>query len=154
MKKFTLEELAEHLISFGKKNSADQIEISIVDGHEFGVDIRFGEIENLVEAGSRYLGLKVIKDKKTAYATSSDLSLETLQHLMKNAVKRAFLANPDEYAGLAPLSSKRVAARTLDLFDPEIPELSSEKKINMALKTEKIGLDKPDHLKCNPRSIG
>lgn len=140
-KNLMLKELADDLVSFGKKNGADEVEISIIDGYEFGVDVRFGEIENLVEAGSRYLSLRVIKDRKTASATSSDLSKETLQHLMKNAIKRAALANPDEFSGLPLLSSKKIDVHSLKLFDPEIPELKSEKKIALAAEAEKIALE-------------
>ncbi|MCK4264357.1 MAG: hypothetical protein KAX27_05375, partial [Candidatus Aminicenantes bacterium] len=92
--------LAESLVSYGRVNGSDEVEVSIIDDSEFSVDVRLGKIESLVEAGSRYLGLRVIKGKKTAYATSSDLSEDTLQNLVKNAIKRADLSNPDEFAGL------------------------------------------------------
>ena len=136
-----LRELAESLVAFGKGNGADEVEISILDGYEFSVDVRLGKIENLVEAGSRALSLQVIKDKKTAYASSSDLSKETIQHLVKNAINRAKLSSPDEFSGLPPLSKKRVDISSLRLFDPEIPKLDSEKKIALAIETEKIALE-------------
>jgi len=136
-----LKELAESLVAFGKINGADEVEISILDGYEFIVDVRLGKIENLVEAGSRSLGLRVIKDKKTAFASSSDLSKETLQHLVKNAIKRARLASPDEFSGLPTLSKKRIDISSLKLFDPEIQSLDSAKKIALATETEKIALE-------------
>ena len=70
--------LAEKMVAFARSQGADEVEVSIMDGMEFSVDVRLGKVENLVEAGSRYLGLRVIKDSKTAYATSSDLNSETL----------------------------------------------------------------------------
>jgi PmbA protein len=136
-----LKKLAESLVVFGKNNGADEVEISILDGYEFTVDIRLGKIENLVEAGSRSLGLRVIKDKKTSFASSSDLSEEKLGHLVKNAIKRATLASPDEFSGLPALSKKRIDIPPLKLFDPEIPNLDSKKKIALATKTEKIALE-------------
>jgi PmbA protein len=136
-----LKELAENLVVFGKVNGADEIEISILDGYEFSVDVRLGKIENLVEAGSRSLGLRIIKDKKTAFASSSDLSKETLHHLVKNAIKRAMLASPDEFSGLPALSKKTIDIPSLKLFDPEIPNLDSAKKIALATETEKIALE-------------
>jgi PmbA protein len=135
-----LKELAEYMVNFGIIQGTDEVEVSIVDGYEFTVDVRFGEVENLVEAGSRSLGLRVIKDKKTAYASSSDLTKETLQNLMKNAVKRAILANQDEFSGLAPLTPQRIDIQSLKLYDPEIPELVAEKKVGLAIETEKIAL--------------
>ena len=133
--------LAEDLVNFGKMNGADEIEVTILDGYEFSVDVRFGKIENLVEAGSRALGMRVIKDKKTAFVSSSDLSRETLEHLVNNAIKRAALANPDEFSGLPSLSPKKEDVSPLRLFDPDIPNLNSEKKIALATEAEKIALE-------------
>jgi len=59
---------------------------------------------------------------------------------MKNAVKRAILANPDEFSGLAPLTPQRIDIQSLKLYDPEIPELVAEKKVGLAVETEKIAL--------------
>ncbi|MCK4645358.1 MAG: TldD/PmbA family protein [Candidatus Aminicenantes bacterium] len=136
-----LKELAASLVAFGKINGAEEIEVSIVDGYEFSVDVRLGKIENLVEAGSRYLGLRILKDKKTAFATSSDLSRETLQSLVKNAIKRSSFASQDEFSGLPAPSSRKINISSLRLFDPEISTLDSEKKISLAMETEKIALE-------------
>lgn len=133
--------LAEDLVNFGKNQGADEIEVSILDGYEFSVDVRFGKIENLVEAGSRALGMRVIKDKKTAFSSSSDLSRNTLEHLVKNAIKRAALASPDEFSGLPSPSSRHTDILSLTLFDATIPKLSSKKKIALAIETERIALD-------------
>lgn len=135
-----LMELAENLVSFGKANGADEIEISILDNNEFSVDVRLGEIESLVEADSRYLGLRVIKDKKTAFATSSDLSKENILCIVKNAIKRASLSSADEFSGLPQRTRTKIDVSSLRLYDPEILALDIEKKIDMALQTEKIAL--------------
>ena len=139
-KQLELKELAEKLVTFAKTNGADEAEITVLDGYEFSVDVRLGEIENLVEADSRSLGLKVIKDKKTAYASSSDLALETLEHLVKNSIERAQLANYDEFSGLPSLFPSQIDISSLNLFDPQLAELSADRKIALAKETEKIGL--------------
>ncbi|MDH7511731.1 MAG: TldD/PmbA family protein [Clostridiales bacterium] len=135
-----LGELAERLIAFARKCGADEVEVTVSDDREFSLDVRLGKIENLVEASSRALALKVIKDKKTAFAASSDLNKETLKRLIKNAVARAELANEDECAGLPLVFSDNTNAAGLDLFDPEIRELEPDKKICLALETERIAL--------------
>lgn len=136
----TLRDLAESLVAFARKCGADETEVSVSDGYEFNVDVRKGRIETLVEAGSRVCGVRVIKDKKTAYASSSDLDPGTLRRLVGNAVRRAELGNPDEFAGLAPLSKEHVDAATLDLYDPTIAGLDSKTKIGLALATERAAL--------------
>jgi PmbA protein len=135
-----LRALAESLVGDARKLGADEVEVSVVDGREFDVDVRRGKIEHLVEAGSRVCGFKIIKDKRTAYASSSDLAPGTLRRLVRSAVKRAALASPDEFAGLAPLAKKGVDAAELDLFDPAIAGLDSKTKIGLARETERIAL--------------
>jgi PmbA protein len=135
-----LEQLAEQLVAFGRKSGADEVEVMIGDDREFSLDVRLGRIENLVEAGSRAVTLKVIRDKKTAFAASSDLSRKTLNRLAKNAVARAELANRDECAGLPSVFAENTDAASLKMFDPEIAELDPDKKIRLALETERIAL--------------
>lgn len=116
-----LKSLAERFVRFGLTCGADEVEVGIGDDIEFGVDVRQGRIENLIEAGSRGLGLRVIKDKKTAYAGSSDLDLGTVETLIRNAVRRAELSSRDEYSGLPERPAPPVDPARLDLFDLEIP---------------------------------
>jgi PmbA protein len=135
-----LRDLAETLVAYARACGADEAEVSVIDGYEFNVDVRKGRIESLVEAGSRTAGLRVIKDRKTAYASSSDLDLGTLRRLVRGAVRRAELGNPDEFAGLAPLSPERVDPVPLDLYDPAIAALDSRTKIALARDTERAAL--------------
>ncbi len=93
-----LRDLAESLVDDARKSGADGAEVSVADGYEFHVDVRRGRIETLIEAGSRSVGLKIIKDKRTAYASSSDLAPSTLRRLVRNAVRRAELGSADEFA--------------------------------------------------------
>jgi PmbA protein len=132
--------MAESLVAFGRSQGADEIEISIADGLEFSVDVRLGKIDSLVEAGSRYLSIRVIKDNKTASAASSDLNAGTLKRLVKNAIHRAELGNPDEFSGLPKLASDVLDIPELSIYDPAIAELSVNKKIALAAETERIAL--------------
>ncbi len=138
--RISLKELAEHTVNFGLSHGADEIEVTILDGTEFSVDVRLGQIENLLEAGSRGLSLRVFKDRKTSYASSTDLDRIQLENLVSNAIRRAELASIDECAGLPQLDKDRIEIPNLRLFDPEIPVLDINHKINLALETERIGL--------------
>jgi len=138
-----LQDLAEGLVAYGKRCGADEIEVGIGDGDEFAVDVRMGEIENLVEAGSRGVGIRVIKDKKTAYATSSDMSEDTLHRLIRNAVRRAELVNADPYAGLPEPATTRIDPAGLALYDPILPTLEAKAKTGLAFETERIALADP-----------
>ena len=137
----SLKALAEDLVDYGKRQGADEIEVSVADGTEFSVDVRMGSIESLVEAGSRIAGIKVIKDKKTAFASSSDMSRITLKKIIRNAVQRASLGHPDEFSGLPPAVKNPDEGVDLSIWDSAIAELDAKTKIDLALETEKIALE-------------
>jgi len=136
----TLLHLAEELVTYGRQKGADQVEVSINEGSEFSVDVREGNIEKLVEAGSKGLSLRVILDQRVANASSSDFAPETLHRLVENAIDRAKVTSPDPFAGLPEKEDIGVDAESLKIFDPTIVELLPEKKIAAAKKTESLCL--------------
>ncbi|MBN1550854.1 TldD/PmbA family protein [bacterium] len=133
-------DLAESLVSYGRKKGADEVQVRVSDGSDFSVDVREGKIEKLEEASERDLSLKVIVDQKTASATSSDLTKETLHHLVDNGIARARVSSADPFAGLPEKEEVQVKAEDLRIYDPKIIELSPEKKIEAAKQTEAICL--------------
>ncbi len=138
--KENLRGLTEDLVDLGIKKGADEVEVTIAQGFEFGVKVRMREIEELTEAGSNGLAVRVIKDKKTAFASSEDFTKETLEKLIVNAVNRVEMGNPDEFAGLPEKQRIETDIASLNLYDPKIPKLSADEKIKLALETEKIAL--------------
>ena len=132
--------LGQDLVSYARKKGAGQVQVSIGEGSEFSVEVLKGHIDKLVEAGSKGLSLKIIKDQRVATATSSDFSKETLHHLVDNAVQRAEISSPDEFAGLPDKERLTTDIESLNIFDPTILELSPEKKIKAATDTESICL--------------
>ena len=133
--------MAGRLVDFGLTYGADEVEVNLTDGREFSVDVRLGKIENLLEAGSRSLGVRIIKQKKTAFATSSDLREGTVRRLIRNAVVRAGLASRDDHSGLPPLPEELTDIHLLELYDPEVAALTPSQKIRLALETERIALE-------------
>ncbi len=132
--------LAESLVDYGRTHGAAEIEVSITDGSEFTVNVRDQKVENLTEAGSKGMDIRVFVDGKAASASSSDFAEETLHRLIDNAVARAKLGGQDEYAGLPDLEKITADATSLKIFDPKILELLPEKKIAIAKQLEAIGM--------------
>jgi PmbA protein len=132
--------LTEELVAFGRKNGASQVEVSVRQGTEFSVDIREGEIEKLTEAASKGLSLRVFVEGKVARASSSDLSKETLNRLMTNAIERAKLSSADPLAGLPEKEAQSVDAASLKIYDPALLDMLPEKKVAAARETEAICL--------------
>jgi PmbA protein len=136
----TLMSLGESLVKLGGKKGADQIEVSIDESSQFRAGVRDGDLETLTEAGSKQLQLRVFVDGKSATASSSDFSADTLDRLVGNAVARARLGGKDPFSGLPELEKVTTDAATLGIFDPAILALGPEEKIAYATKAEAIGL--------------
>ncbi len=136
----TEEALLEHLVRYGRQAGADDVEIELASHQEFSVEVRLGEIERLVEAGSRGVYIRVTVDQRVTLTRSSDLSREVLEALVKRAVERAALGSADPYAGPPDEFCEPVPSEQLDLFDPSVLDLSAERKISMALRVEDIAL--------------
>lgn len=136
-------DFAESLVQYGKKQGAEEVQVGISEGREFSLEIRNGNIEKLQEANSQSIGIKIIFEHRVANVSSSDLSQETLHHLIRNAIERAKISSPDPFSGLPELKKGKIEDTELEIFDPSILELSPEYKIQYAKEVESICLREP-----------
>lgn len=136
----TPEALASKIIEFAQKNGGQETEVLIREGTQFSTTVRMGKVETLTEATSRSLSLRVIIDKRTALANTSDFKWETVEGLVRGAIERARLANPDPFAALPEKQEVRADLAGLALYDSSVERMSTAEKIAMAEKAEKTGL--------------
>ena len=118
-------DVAALAVEIAKKAGADHAEVLVRDGSELTAKVRLGEPELVQEAGSRALGLRVLKGAKRAVTYTSDLRRESLEALCKETVALAELAEADEYA-LPPdpaMLAKEVP--DLDLYDPAVADVDA-----------------------------
>ena len=118
-------DIAQQAVELAKKAGAEDAEVLVRDGSELTAKVRLGEPELVQEAGSRALGLRVLKGARRAVTYTSDLRREALESLCKETVALAELAEPDEYA-LPPdpsLLAKEIPE--LDLYDESIADIDA-----------------------------
>jgi len=116
----TCQQLAEQMLSFALQSGADGAEVLVRDGAELEVKIRMGEPELIKEAGSRGLGLRVIKDERSAVTYTSDFDGKAMRGFAEESVALSRLAEPEP---LAVLPSREEMAREipdLDLWDESV----------------------------------
>jgi PmbA protein len=135
----TIEELrgvAKLAVELAKRAGADDAEVLVRDSSELTVKVRLGAAELVQEAGSRELGLRVLRGGRRAVTFTSDLRREALEALCAESVTLADLAEPDEFA-LPPdpaLLAKSVPE--LDLYDPAIAEVEVAWAMRQAIAGE------------------
>src|SRR5204863_1746424 len=93
-----LEQVAKLTVELARKAGADDAEVLVRDGSELTAKIRLGEPELVQEAGSRALGLRVIKGGRRAVTYTSDLRRDALEALCAESVTLADFAEVDECA--------------------------------------------------------
>lgn len=132
---------AARLVDKALAAGAEEAEVHVTEGTEFTVDVRLGRIENLIQAGSRSLGLRVFLDRRAAHASSSDLSEDVLDGLVRRAVDRVRLAGSDPFSGLPESLEEPPDSDALGIFDPDLSSVEPRTKIETALLTERLALE-------------
>jgi PmbA protein len=131
-----LRDLAQLAVELARKAGADDAEVLVRDGSELTAKVRLGEPELVQEAGSRGLGLRVLRGGRRAVTFTSDLRREALEALCAETVTLADLAEPDEYA--LPPDPALLATRVpdLDLYDPAVAEVDAAWALRQAIAGE------------------
>lgn len=137
-----LRSVASDIVEKARALGADEADAYVRSGIESSVSVRMGELEKLIEAGSRSVSFRVIKDKRTAVCNTSDLTPKALDEVVRTAVELAKISEPDEFAGLpdkADLASDVDIA--LQLYDERIESLSVEEMKDIVLRAEQAAFD-------------
>ena len=135
-----LGELARDVVRRALAAGATDAECTIAEGDEFSANVRMREIENLKEAGSRGLGLRILVGKKTGSSYTSDLSEEGVAQLLKSAIELADITTDDPHAGLPEAEELGSLPGDLGLYSPDIEKLETPVKIDAATRAEDAAL--------------
>lgn len=106
------------LVSAAKRAGADAADALYVCNESTSVSVRLGALEDVERSEGETIGLRLFVGRRSASASSSDLSSHALGLLVERAVAMAREAPEDAYAGLAP--EERLmdgSAPDLDAYD-------------------------------------
>jgi PmbA protein len=130
----------EKLIEFALKQGATEAQIYFLNSDDFSVEIRNSNIQELNKSISTNLAIKILVDDKVATASSSDIRNESIEILIKNAIKRAQYSEADPYSRLADFITNDFNVEELEIYDPQIELIDADFKIQQAKELEKIAL--------------
>lgn len=134
--------LASDIVDKARRLGADEVDAYVVSSTESSVQVRRGDVERVIDAGSHAVGIRVIKDKRTAVCSTSDLTPQAIERMVGEAIELASISEPDEYAGLPnreELASGQ--AENLQLYDERIDSISTEEMRDAALRCEQAAFD-------------
>lgn len=124
-------------VDLAKRSGADDADAWLSTGRRFNVTVLNKEIEQLEEADSRVLGLRVFVGQRSALVYSSDLASDALSELAGQAIELAKLSGEDRWTSLPeePFADGADAA-DLGLYDPEVFAQDPQTLIDLALRAE------------------
>jgi PmbA protein len=129
--------LAAQVIDRALKGGADVAEAIARSGSDLSVRVRLGETELVEEAGHRSVGMRIMKGRRVALTSTSDLTPAGLDRFIGDALELADLSQEDPFAGPAdPALIARGPFPDLDLFDSSMGNLDAGQAIELARKTE------------------
>ena len=125
-------ELARGVVGAARED--EQIEAYAVRSRDVDVKVFDGEVESLTVAVIEGVGIRVIGDHRQGYAWSGSLDPEVVAETLADACDNAGFGAPDDaYALAAPDDFAGVAVSELDLWRDDLLEVSTERKVALAL---------------------
>src|SRR5215471_8717318 len=131
------EQLARNAVQRACKKGARQAEAFLEVGRQSSCRVREGEIEDLTEATSKGVGLRVVSNQRVGFAYTSDFDPGSLNQFVDRALQLAEAAAPNKLNGLPSTQDLSNRSNAGELFDPEIAGLPSDWKIKASLEVER-----------------
>jgi PmbA protein len=134
----SLMNLAAEVVERARKGGADIAEAVARSGSELSTKVRVGEPELVEEAAHRSLGMRVIKNKRVALTSTSDLTPRGLERFVADALELVDISQEDPFAG--PADPELITAGpfpNLELYDPAGGEVTAAQAIELATRGEK-----------------
>lgn len=133
------EQLAKNVIQRARKRGAQQAEVYLELGRQSSCRVRDGEIQDLTEATSKGIGLRVVCDQRLGFAFTSDFDPTSLNQFADRAVDLASAAAPHRLNGLPTSEDLGTPSDVGEICDPKISSLQPDWKIKAALEMERAG---------------
>jgi PmbA protein len=135
-----LETLAADVVEQARKAGASDAEAVAREGDEFSVNVRMGQVETLKESGSRALGLRVFDGKRSASASTSDLTPDGIRQLVQGAMALVKVTEEDPLNGLPEPGEFGAIQEDQHLFFEDVYSLSGPERIEWARRCEAAAL--------------
>jgi PmbA protein len=122
-----------------ERGGADMVvECVLRAGAELSAKVRKGEPELVEEAGTRSAGMRVIRGKRVASTSTSDLTERGIDRFVSDAIELVQLSQEDPFAGPADpkLLCDPAKQPDLDLYDPAGGSVDAAQAIAMAREGE------------------
>ena len=138
------EEIANEVIRIATEAGAEA-EAYLTDGTQTQITVSRHQVEKLSYAGSKGLGVRIIRDGRMGYAFTSDFSPDSVQATTEAALALVDAVDADEFRQFP--EPHAIPDEELAIFDPAATEITPEEKVNIALALEKAAFAADERVK-------
>ena len=135
----------EQIINFVRDHlegeSIDAFEICFMGTDRLSVEARDGQVESFSRAKQEGIAVRVLKDRRLGWSSSTDLSLPALDHLVSSAIANVKEVAPSEESVIPKPSRKGIKQTPGKIPEKEgrsLREIPEAQKIAAALDLERI----------------
>jgi PmbA protein len=132
--------LTKRLVEGCLDKGADQAEVYLETGRNLRIDVRNGEIETVQDAASHGVGFRVFVNGRMAFASCNDFSDSAMENAMDRAIGFAASTTADENN---VLPDDKGLTDVSGLYDPQIAQVTMDRKIELAKEVEKLAMKDP-----------
>jgi len=115
-------DLLSDLVKKAGKAGADSADAVIFTGESLSASQRMGTPEKVIRSESADIGLRVIRNRRQAVVSATDLSPKALDELVTRAIAMADTVPEDPYCSLADPEQLTTHMPDLDLADSQTPD--------------------------------
>ena len=142
------QQLVEDILKLAKKQGADIASVHLGVGSSLDIEVRQGEVDILSESQSSGVSVTVSRSGKRSSFSSNDLSLDSIQALLKSTMESLPHMQADEYYTLPDSQLQGKANVDLELEDIKLASIPVAEKIQCAKELETLALKKDYRLQC------
>jgi PmbA protein len=130
-------EVVDRVLELAVARGARDVEAYAERGVSRRLKVYQGEVEQLVAAQRRGVGVRVFRDGCVGYASTSDIGPEGLADAVARAVANAAAADADPYRALPVVAGPPAA---VEPYDPRLAAATDARRIELALSVEAAAL--------------
>jgi len=129
--------VVDQVLERAAAHGAHDVEAYAERGLSRRIKVYRGEVEQLVNARRRGVGVRVFRDGAVGYASTSDVGPEGLEAAVARAVANAAAADADPLRALPDVAAPPADVRP---YDPRLAATTDERRIEFALSVEAAAL--------------
>jgi PmbA protein len=130
-------DVVDKVLGLAAARGARDVEAYAERGVSRRIKVYQGEVEQLVAAQRRGVGVRVFHDGAVGYASTSDVTDDGLAHVVERAVANAAAADADPYRVLPGTVAPPADVHP---YDPRLAGATDERRIELALSVEAAAL--------------